>query len=346
MSDLHAEVSLERPDFRLHVELEVPAGRVLAVVGPNAAGKSTLLQVLAGLVRPTSGSVRLGERVLTGDGLHVPPERRGIGLLGQDPLLFGHLSLLENVAFGPRAAGMRRGPARESAARWLERVGMAGLGDRRPSTISGGQGQRVALARALAAQPQVLLLDEPLAAMDAEAAPEIRQLLGDQLRATRTTAIVVSHDILDAALLADEIMVLRDGEVVEHGRVAQVLAAPVTAFTAALMGVTLVPGRARGGNVHTVWGPVPSEIPDGVRCAVRVPPAAVVVTGERDGVPARVRWLEPAAGGIRARLIHADGADGAELLADVDPAQVAPGLEVGATVGVRLDPGRVSVGAG
>ncbi|UFU03568.1 ATP-binding cassette domain-containing protein [Ruania suaedae] len=341
MRPLQARVRLERPGFLLDVELEVPAGQVLAIVGPNAAGKSTLLQVLAGLLRPTAGQVRMGERVLTSDRIHVPPERRGIGLLGQDPLLFDHLSLLENVAFGPRAAGLPRAPARAAAQRWLTRVGLDGLGARRPASLSGGQAQRAGLARALAAEPEVLLLDEPLAALDAEAAPELRQLLAGQLRETGTTAVVVSHDVLDAALLADEILVLREGAVVEHGPVAQVLAAPATAFTAALMGVTLVPGIARGGIVHTAWGPVPAEVPDGVRCSVRVPPAAVVVTGEGDGVPARVRWLEPAAGGIRARLI---GAEGAELLADVDLARVAPGLEPGAQVGVRLDPGRVGVG--
>ncbi|SEE93320.1 sulfate/molybdate ABC transporter ATP-binding protein [Ruania alba] len=369
---LAADVQSERGGFRLSASLDVPAGSVLAVVGPNASGKSTLLQLLAGLLTPQQGTVRLSGRVLTdvARGIQVPPEHRGIGLLGQDPLLFPHLSVLENVAFGPRSAGAGRAQARRTALHWLDRVGLDGLGARRPGTLSGGQAQRVALARALAARPDVLLLDEPLAALDAETAPVLRQVLAEQLRTTGTTAVVVSHDVLDAALLADQVAVLHEGAVVEHGPVTEVLDAPATRFTAALVGVALVPGVVRAGGVHTAWGgwPVsaigaaPDQIPDGGPCVVRVRPAAVTVApaGENAeaGVEGMVKWLEPAAGGVRVRLA-AKSADlavpgvepggkgpdaGTDLLADIDPARVDPSwLAPGARVRVRLDPQRLAL---
>ncbi|WP_166618099.1 ATP-binding cassette domain-containing protein, partial [Kineococcus vitellinus] len=158
--------------------MEVAPGEVLAVLGPNGAGKSTLLALLAGLLRPTGGRVVLDGRVLSeARGAFVPPHRRGVGLLAQEPLLFPHLGVAANVAFGPRSAGASRARAHREALRWLEAVGAADLAERRPRQLSGGQAQRVALARALAADPRLLLLDEPLAALDAAAAPQVRQVL-------------------------------------------------------------------------------------------------------------------------------------------------------------------------
>jgi molybdate transport system ATP-binding protein len=346
-----AAVRVERGHFTLDVELDVPAGEVLAVVGPNASGKSTFLHVLAGLVRPTVGTVRVGERVLTRrrtrgpePDVMVAPEHRGIGLLGQDPLLFPHLSATENVAFGLRSAGLRAGPARARAHDWLARVGLDGVGDRRPSALSGGQQQRVAIARALAAEPAVLLLDEPLAALDATSAPQIRQLLTEQVRGTGTTAVVVSHDVLDAVVLADHVAVLRDGELVERGRCVDVFSAPRTAFTAALVGTNLLAGRREGIGVRTSVGllaVVSPDVPDGGACVVRFRPAAVELFETRpDGAntfEATVRWLEPATGGVRVRLAGAP-----ELLADLEPAQAqGDWLRPGGHVWARVDPSAV-----
>ncbi|TDE94173.1 ABC transporter ATP-binding protein [Occultella glacieicola] len=369
-----ASVRVERGHFTLDVALEVPAGEVLAVVGPNASGKSTLLHVVAGLVRPTTGTVRVGERVLTrrsprgsvpdrpdGPDLLVAPEHRGVGLLGQDPLLFPHLSATENVAFGLRSSGMRAAPARERAREWLARVGLDGTGDRRPGELSGGQQQRVAIARALAAEPAVLLLDEPLAALDATSAPQIRQLLAEQVRATGTTAVVVSHDVLDAVVLADHVAVLREGELVERGRCAEVFSAPRTAFTAALVGTNLLPGRRDRAGVRTAVGPLEAvapeaatrgrpdgslEQPDGGACVVRFRPSAVELFEDRPDGPnvfeATVRWLEPATGGVRVRL-----AGTPELLADLEPAQAqGDWLRPGGRVWARVDPAAVHVAAG
>ena len=345
---LHVAVRLERGQFTLDVTLDVPDGEVLALVGPNASGKSTLLHAIAGLAGPQAGSVRVGVRLLTrrgeGNRVDVPPERRNIGLLGQDPLLFPHLSALENVAFGPRSAGVPAAAARGRARDWLDRVGLAEAVHRRPRALSGGQQQRVAIARALAAEPAVLLLDEPLAALDATAAPQIRQLLAEQLRATATTAVVVSHDVLDAVVLADRVAVMRAGRIVEQGPCAEVFAAPRTAFTAALVGVNLLPGTVDGPVVRTAVGVLRSDSdrgPDGEACLVRFRPSAVELHGERPAGanvwPARVLWLEPATGGVRVRL-----AGTPELLADLEPAAASrEWLQPGAPVWVRVDPAAV-----
>lgn len=243
---LEADVRVQRGSWSLDVPLLVPAGQIVAVLGPNGAGKSTLLAVLAGTITPSAGHVRLDGRTLVEGSTWVPPERRRVGLLGQDPLLFPHLSALENVAFGPRAQGVPQSDARRIAADWLGRMGLAELTHRRPAQLSGGQQQRVALARALAARPDLLLLDEPLAALDTGAAQEMRQLLRTHLRESGATAILVTHDVLDAATVADSLLVLEDGAVADSGPVPQVLAAPRTAFSAQFAGLNLVVGTAVG----------------------------------------------------------------------------------------------------
>jgi molybdate transport system ATP-binding protein len=218
------------------VALTLGAGEHVAVVGPNGAGKSTLLGVLAGTVRPDAGRAELDGRVLydvDGSAIRwVPAHARHVSLLAQEPLLFPNLTVLENVAFGPRAAGTPRRQAREVALRWLEVVEAADLAARRPQELSGGQAQRVAIARALAVEPRLLLLDEPLASLDVDAAPLVRRVLR-QVLAGRS-AIVVTHDRLDALLLSDRVVVLDTGSVVEEGRTDDVLRNPKTAFTARL----------------------------------------------------------------------------------------------------------------
>ena len=219
--DLHVA---ER-DVTLH--LEVAAGETVAVLGPNGAGKSTLLGVIAGLVRPDSGRAELNGSVLfdlpaTGDRRSVwrPPHQRSVSLLAQDALLFPHLSVLENVAFGPRSAGARASQARETATGWLREVDAEELAGRRPAELSGGQAQRIAVARALASDPGLLLLDEPLAALDIAVAPAVRRMLRRVL--ADRSAVIVTHDVLDAYTLADRVVIVENGRIVDEGTPAEV----------------------------------------------------------------------------------------------------------------------------
>ncbi|MER6876749.1 ATP-binding cassette domain-containing protein, partial [Amycolatopsis sp. NPDC000673] len=204
---LSARLALTRGEFSLDVEFTVPGGSVLALLGPNGSGKSTVLGSLAGLLPVTSADVTLADRRLAGDGVDLPPHERRIGLLSQDALLFPHLSAMDNVAFSPRSTGTGRADARAIASRWLSEVDAAEFANRRPSQLSGGQQQRVAIARALASAPDLLLLDEPFAALDVDSAPAIRGLLRRVLRDGPTT-VLVTHDPLDALALADHVAVM------------------------------------------------------------------------------------------------------------------------------------------
>ncbi|MGH3801224.1 MAG: ATP-binding cassette domain-containing protein, partial [Pseudonocardiaceae bacterium] len=190
---LHLEVTVRRGDFDLDAAVRVGPGEVVAVLGRNGSGKSTLLAAVAGLLRPDTGRIVLDGRVLTDTaaGVQLAPHRRRVGLLAQEPLLFPHLSVLDNVAFGPRAAGSRKQPAREAAMRRLTEVDATQFAQRRPRRLSGGQAQRIALARALASDPDLLLLDEPLSAVDVEFAPALRSLLRSVLQ--DRLAVIVTH---------------------------------------------------------------------------------------------------------------------------------------------------------
>ena len=293
VAGLSVSVAVGREQFPVVVAFDVPTGETVAVLGPNGAGKSTLLAMLAGLLVPDSGRVVLAGRVLTrcegGRAETVPPEQRRIGLMGQDPLLFPHLSALDNVAFGPRSQGRSRSAARSIAGDWLDRMGLPGLSGRRPSQLSGGQRQRVALARALAAEPALLLLDEPLGALDAETVPEIRQVLRTHLRDSGTTSIVVTHDVVDAAVLADRLIVLDRGRVVDDGTTTEVLATPRSSFGAVLAGLNLVVGAvvddarsADGAAIRTtdgllLSGVAATPLARGERAAAVFRPSAVSV---------------------------------------------------------------------
>lgn len=346
---LSVAVSVQRQDFAVQAAFEVPAGETVAILGPNGAGKSTVLAMLAGLLTPDSGRVVLDGRLLTRSGegplTTVPPERRRVGLMGQDPLLFPHLSALENVAFGPRSQGRSRGVSRALALRWLERMGLDGFGARRPAQLSGGQRQRVALARALAAEPALLLLDEPLGALDAQTVPEIRQVLRTHLRATGTTSLLVTHDVLDAAVLADRVIVLERGRIVDDGPTASVLSAPRSSYGATLAGLNVVAGTTNGraaagdqAELATSGGLLLQGIaadgltPGDTGAAVFRPSAVSVFLSLPGGSPrnhwsARIAALEPGTAAIRLRT---DGP--AEVAVDLTPAAVAE---------MRLAPGTV-----
>jgi len=232
-------------------------GDVLAVLGANGAGKSTLLSLIAGLLRPDHGVIAIDETVVTdtSTGTFVPPHARGVAMLAQHALLFPHMTVAANVAYAPRCKGRARSHAYAAAKRWLQAVDAEHLADRKPSQLSGGQAQRVAVARALAAEPRILLLDEPMSTLDVTAAPPIRALLRDLFRADRRTAVIVTHDLLDALAIATKVIVVDQGRIVEQGPVRDVLTAPRSAFAARLAGVNLVAGVVTGpGVLRTHYG--------------------------------------------------------------------------------------------
>lgn len=226
---LAAAIEVAARDVAL--DLEVTPGRTLALLGPNGAGKSTVLGALAGIV-PSDGSIVLNGRAIE----TLDTEHRRVGYVFQEYLLFPHLSVLENVAFGPRSSGMPRAAARATAAEWLDRLGIAELAARRPPQLSGGQAQRVALARALASAPELLLLDEPLAALDVEVRAEVREELARHIRDWGGLTIVVTHSLDDVAALADDVVVIEKGRATQRGTVRELVRAPATAYVERLVG--------------------------------------------------------------------------------------------------------------
>jgi molybdate transport system ATP-binding protein len=308
---LEARVVVRRPEgFVVDLDLSIPAGRTVALLGPNGAGKSTTVAALAGLLPMDEGCVALNGTVLDdpGAGRFVPPEARRVGVVFQDHLLFPHLTVLENVAFGLRSQGTPRGEAVARAKAWLERMGLPELASRRPGRISGGQAQRVALARALAPEPELLLLDEPLSALDVSRRAEIRGLLAEHLEAFPGPRLLITHEPLEAFRLADEIHVLEGGRVTQAGSAEDIRLRPRTAYAADLAGTNLLDGVAADGVVRT--GEMELSIADpGVRGPVRVsiPSHAVAVHRERPEGSPRNRWrttVERVEGhGYRVRLL-------------------------------------------
>ncbi len=338
---LHANLRVDRGRFRLDVTIEVAPNQVVALLGPNGAGKSTSLQCLAGLLPLSAGGIRLGEHVHDHPtaGVFVPPQQRGIGVVFQDYLLFPHLTALDNVAFGLRCAGAPRGSARRDAAGWLARIGLADHADSRPSSLSGGQAQRVALARALAPQPRLLLLDEPLAALDAATRTLVRSELRPHLRAFAGCTVLITHDPLDAMILADRIVVIEDGRVVQTGTPAEVARAPLTDYVARLVGLNLYRGMSREGRAELADGGTlqAAGAPDGP-VLLTFPPSAVSLhrarpeSSARNAWPGRVTGVEQHGATVRV-AVDASPA----VLADVTTAAVAeldlvPGRQVWASV--------------
>jgi molybdate transport system ATP-binding protein len=234
---LIARVRLGRGDFVLDAALAARPGEPVALLGRNGAGKSTLLAALAGLLAIDEGSIALGERVLDdpASGRLIPPERRPVGLVLQSPALFPHLDVRDNVAFGLRTGGMRRAAARAAADAELDRHGLAGLAGRRADRLSGGQAARVALVRALIRRPELLLLDEPLAAIDAADRPALRSQLATDLAAFAGVAVLVTHDVRDAEVLASRVVVLEAGRVVQTGTLVELRSAPASPTVARLV---------------------------------------------------------------------------------------------------------------
>lgn len=321
------------------VGFEVSPGEVVAVLGANGAGKSTVLQVIAGLLRPDSGHVVAGQRRLTdtSSGEYVAVHDRRVGLLQQDPMLFPHLDAAANVAFGPRCAGRR--DAAEVADTWLKHVGAQELSHRMPRELSGGQAQRVALARALAAAPDVLLLDEPLAGLDVAVATAMRTLLRDVLTIDGRCAVLVTHELLDVTALADRVLIIDRGRVIESGSVTSLLAAPRTVFGARFAGLNLMTGVAadartlRTGAGRLIRGvPFPGDQATAHDAVIAVfAPAAVAVHRQRPpdsgtGTVFEVSVAELDHRGAAIR-VRADPIDGVGLAADIT-AQLAAELRL------------------
>ena len=236
--------TVERGGFRLEADLRAAPGEVLGILGPNGAGKTTLLRALSGLDPLTTGSIHLGDLVLddAATDTFVPPERRPVGLVFQSYRLFPHLDVRDNVAYAPRVRGAGRRQARAVADIWLERLDLTALATRRPHQISGGQAQQVALARALAADPGFLLLDEPLSALDARTRLDVRTKLRSHLDEFAGPVLIVTHDPLEAMIMADRLVVIENGRVVQQGSPAQVARQPATQYVARLVGLNLYTG--------------------------------------------------------------------------------------------------------
>jgi molybdate transport system ATP-binding protein len=243
-------VSVKRDGFALDVELNVENGKTVAVLGPNGAGKTTLLRALAGLI-PIDGRVELGGRVLDDSRTreHVPTELRRVGLVFQDQVLFPHMTVLDNIAFG-----LRGKDAQKTARFWLDGAGLGAHASKRPGELSGGQAQRVALLRTLVTEPDLLLLDEPLSALDVTIRAETRRELSRQLASFRGVRLLVTHDPIEAIALADQIVVLENGKTVQSGTPDQVTAQPRSKFVADLAGVNLLRGHAHAGHIELPGG--------------------------------------------------------------------------------------------
>jgi molybdate transport system ATP-binding protein len=334
---LDLQGGVTRGGLVLDVSLACRDDETVALVGPNGAGKSTLLAVLAGLLRLQHGRLVLGDRVLddAAAGAFVPPEARRVGWSPQAALLLPHRSVRDNVAYGPRSRGVPRARARERACAWLARVGLEDCGDRRPHELSGGQAQRVALARALAAEPALLLLDEPMSAVDASARLELRQLLRRHLGAFAGPRLVVTHDPVDAFVLGDRIAVLEAGRIVQIGTAEQIGSQPRSRYVADLVGLNFLRGEVHDSVFVLGSGAslVVATTTTGAAIATVHPRAIALFRSRPEGSPRNV-WraaVLAVESSPAARRVRLGGA--VPLVAEVTPAAVAelelrPGAEV------------------
>jgi molybdate transport system ATP-binding protein len=338
---LDARVGLRLGEFELDVAINATADETVALLGPNGAGKSTLLRAVAGLTPLNHGNITLDGTVLDDPARHifVPPEKRSIGVMFQNYLLFEHLSARENIAFGLRAHGVPRSSARAMADEWLTRLDVADAARKKPTQLSGGQAQRVALARALATRPSVLLLDEPMAALDVGARGAVRRDLRRYLSEFEGVRILVTHDPIDAAALADRLVVIENGRLTQEGPLSDITARPRSRYVADLVGVNLLRGVARGGAITLADGAkvAVADAGDGDALAV-IHPHSVTLhrarpeSSARNAWPGRVESIEMLGNRVRVRV-----AGLVPLTAEVTPTAVADlqlveGAEVWAAV--------------
>ena len=338
-----ARIALRIGSLGIDVAIDAADGETVAVLGPNGAGKTTILRAIAGLLALESGRIEVDGLVLDDPaaGVFVPPAARPIGVVFQDYLLFPRMSALDNVAFGLRARGTPKPAARVAAASWLERFELAEHAGSRPQALSGGQSQRVALARALATSPRLLLLDEPLAALDARTRLRVRGELRRYLATFGGARILVTHDPVDAMVLADRVIVVEDGHVTQSGTVAEVARHPRSRYVAELVGVNLLPGNAAGSHAVTLQSGAELVVADEVPATdvvVAVRPQAVAVYRDKpDGSPRNVWPATVVDVEIDRDRVRVQLAGPVPLVAEVTPAaladlDLAPGAEVWAAV--------------
>ncbi len=288
---LHFDGTVTRGGFDLQVAFSVRPGEVLGVLGPNGAGKSTLLRAIAGLEELSSGSVAVGGEVWQGSqngtDRFLAPERRRAGVVFQDYRLFPHLDVRDNVAFAARSGGVRRAASRTRATQALEQLALADLATRRPHQLSGGQAQRVALARALAHHPEVLLLDEPMAALDAGARIDVRAFLREHLTDFPGPVVLVTHDPLEAMVLADRLLVIEGGRLVQEGSPTEVARHPASPYVARLVGLNLWSGR-----LDAVAGSVALDRGGRLAVATQAPGGPVLVSLRPSAITVHTEWPE------------------------------------------------------
>lgn len=342
---LDASFGLAIGELEVDVALRAEAGETVALLGPNGAGKTTVVRALAGLLPVDRGGIELDGQVLDDPaaGVFVPTEQRPVGVVFQDYLLFPRMTARDNVAFGLRAEGVERRAAAEAADRWLERLGVAEHADSRPSALSGGQAQRVALGRALATEPRLLLLDEPLAALDATSRVHVRAELRRHLATFDGVRVLVTHDPIDALVLADRLVIVEQGRVTQTGTPAEVTARPATAYVADLVGINLLRGRLvdehtvelGSGGVLTIAAPV--EVA-GTDVAVAIRPRAVALHRDQPAGSPRNAWratvtdLEADRDRVRVTLGGSIPVTAEITAAAVTSLELRPGLEVWASV--------------
>ncbi len=326
---LIVDAQVRRGSFTLTVTFTAAPGQVLGVLGPNGAGKSTLLAAAAGLIPISAGRITLAGQVVddADAGTFIEASGRPVGFVFQNYRLFPHLTVAENVAFSPRARGLGRRAARSAASHWLDRLGLTDLADRKPDQVSGGQAQRVALARALSGQPELLLLDEPLSALDAGTRFDVQAELKQHLADFTGPSLLVTHDPLEALVLADQLIVVEAGRIVQQGTPAQIARQPATDYVAKLVGLNLYTGNANGSLVALTEGGSFVIANQGLHgdVLVAVRPSAIVVSSQhprpssaRNTWPATITGLTLLADRVRLDL---EGQPRA--LVDITPAAVA-----------------------
>ena len=334
---LHAAFAARAGSFGLDVAFDLEEGTTLGILGPNGAGKSTLLRCIAGLHPLYTGAVALDGEFMedAGTGLRVPAERRPIGMVFQEYLLFPHMTAAANIAFGLRNTGHDAATAERLAGDWLDRVGLTEKADARPARLSGGEQQRVALARALALEPRLLLLDEPLAAVDASARPRLRTDLRRHLDGFGGLRLIVTHDPVGAFALADRIIVLEDGRIAQQGTLDEVASRPQSQYVADLVGMNLYRGTARERRLTVAGGGFVTFTQDlaGDVFALVHPRAVSLHLQEPEGSPrnvwqGRVAAVERTADRIRVRVDSAP-----PVIAEITPAALS---ELGLVTGTPL----------